>query len=170
MPTSPVLRKKTVPHIALIANDSLAQSLRQLVVYGRDGLPVLDTDGQHLRGWVTNQQVLRAVARQLAAGESAIAAGHRAADWADPQAGTSGHDPGSQLPGYRIVEYTVEANSPAAGRTLGELPWPAGHLPVSVLRYGRLLEPDPALRLTVGDRVNSIGSVPEQDDGRRPSG
>jgi CIC family chloride channel protein len=145
---------------ALIANDSLAQALRQLVLYGRDGLPVLDTDGQHLRGWVTNQHVLGAVARQLAAAEPDIAAGHRAAEWADPHAGQSGHDPGSGLPGYRIIEHTLAADSPAVGRALGELAWPAGHLPVSVLHHRRLLEPNPGLRLTAADRISLLAPLP----------
>jgi CIC family chloride channel protein len=36
---------------ALFAGESLAQALRQLVVYGRDGLPVLTDDNQHVQGW-----------------------------------------------------------------------------------------------------------------------
>ena len=31
---------------------------------GRDGLPVISADGQHLQGWITGQNVLQAVARQ----------------------------------------------------------------------------------------------------------
>lgn len=46
---------------ALFANDSLAQALRQLVLYGRDGLPVIDTEARSVQGWLTNQNVLRAV-------------------------------------------------------------------------------------------------------------
>ena len=40
----------------------MAQALRQLDVYGHDGLPVLSPDGQQILGWVTNAGVLRAVA------------------------------------------------------------------------------------------------------------
>ena len=39
---------------AIFATESLAQTLRQLEVYGRDGLPVLSDDGQQIAGWVTN--------------------------------------------------------------------------------------------------------------------
>jgi CIC family chloride channel protein len=143
----------------LFANDSLAQAVRQLVLYGRDGLPVGSTDGQAVAGWLTNQSVLRAVARQLAAAEPDITAGARAAEWADPHAATAGHDPHAELPGYRIVERTLDQNSTAAGRTLGELDWPAGHLPVSVLHNRRLIDAVPTVRLAAGDRVSFL--IPE---------
>jgi chloride channel protein, CIC family len=141
---------------ALFANDSLAQALQQLVLFGRDGLPVVDTDARWVQGWLTNQNVLRAVAAYLAAAEPDIAASRQAAKWADPQAGTAEHDPRSQLAGYRIVEHTLAPDSAAVGRILGELDWPAGHLPVFVLHDRRLIEADPGVRLTAGDRINIL--------------
>ncbi|HWC79535.1 MAG TPA: chloride channel protein [Pseudonocardiaceae bacterium] len=149
---------------ALFANDSLAQALRQLTVYGRDGLPVLDTDGRHVRGWLTNQNVLRAIARQLAAAEPSTTAGQRAADWADPDAAQAGHDRNTGLPGYRIVEHTLATDSTAVGKSLGELTLSAGHLAVSVLRHNRrLVDADPALRLTAGDRINLLAPITEAE-------
>ncbi len=50
---------------ALFASESLAQALRQVEVYGRDGLPVLSDDGQQIEGWITSQSVLHAVAREI---------------------------------------------------------------------------------------------------------
>jgi CIC family chloride channel protein len=142
----------------LFANDNLAQALRQLVLYGRDGLPVSSTDGGQVEGWLTNQNVLRAVARQLAAAEPAIAAGQRAAEWADPHAGEGGHDLNAQLTGYHIVERTLREDSAATGRTLGDLDWPAGYLPVSILHNRRLINADPAVRLHPGDRISFLTS------------
>ena len=46
---------------------SLTQALRQLELYGRDGLPVLADDGQHVQGWITSHNVLQAIARQISA-------------------------------------------------------------------------------------------------------
>jgi CIC family chloride channel protein len=140
----------------LFANDSLAQAVRQLALYGRDGLPVGSIDGQSVQGWLTNQSVMRAVARQLTAAEPDIAAGQRAAEWADPHAGTAGHALNSQLQGYHIVERTLTEKSGAVGRALGELDWPVGHLPVSVLHNRRLLDADPAVRLAAGDRISFL--------------
>jgi CIC family chloride channel protein len=103
---------------ALFGNESLAQALRQLTLHGRDGLPVLTTDGSELSGWITNQHVLRAVAGQLAATAPQSAPQPRpglspvsSADIAlsRPAAGRAGegdddHDPRAQLAGYHIAE------------------------------------------------------------------
>ncbi|OBH40102.1 chloride channel protein [Mycobacterium mantenii] len=126
---------------ALFANDSLAQALRQLVLYGRDGLPVIDTDARRVQGWLTNQNVLRAVATHVTA---------------DP--GTPGpeHDPRSQLDGYCIVEHTLTADSVAVGRNLDDFGWPAGHVPVSVVHNRRLVDAHPTVRLSAGDRINVL--------------
>ncbi|HVV12062.1 chloride channel protein [Amycolatopsis sp.] len=149
---------------AVFGNDSLAQALRQLVLYGRDGLPVIDTDARRVQGWLTNQNVLRAVATQLTAAEPDIAAGHQAAEWAEPHGRAAEHDLHSQLAGYRIVEHTLAPDSAAVGRTVGDLDWPAGHLPVSVLHNRRLIDAEPTIRLAAGDRLNIL--VPATDNTR----
>ncbi len=141
---------------ALFGNDNLAQSLQQLVLYGRDGLPVIDTDARRVQGWLTNQHVLRAVATYLADAVPNMAANRTAAKWADPHAGTAEHDLRSQLAGYHIVERTLRPDSAAVGRTLGELDWPTGHLPVSILHDRQLVEADPSVRLATGDRINIL--------------
>ena len=48
----------------LFAEEDLEQARRQLVLYGRDGLPVVTRDG-HLRGWLTRADVLKALATNL---------------------------------------------------------------------------------------------------------
>ena len=58
----------------LFASESLTQALRQLELYGRDGLPVISADGQHLQGWITTQNVLQAVARHIHAAPAAPSA------------------------------------------------------------------------------------------------
>ena len=63
---------------ALFASESLGQALRQLAVYGRDGLPVVSPDGHRLEGWVTSARACcpsaacarRASPRRAAAGLS----------------------------------------------------------------------------------------------------
>ena len=57
----------------LFATESLTQALRQLELYGRDGLPVISDDGQHLQGWITSQNVLQAVARHIHAAQAGTA-------------------------------------------------------------------------------------------------
>lgn len=142
---------------ALFANDSLAQALRQLVLYGRDGLPVIDTDARSVQGWLTNQNVLRAVATRFTDVRPDVAVGRLAAGLGDAQQPeTAEHDPRSQLDGYCIVEHTLDSGSAAAGRVIGDLDWPDGHFPVSVLHKRQLIDADAGLRLAVGDRVNLL--------------
>ena len=68
----------------LFAGESLTQALRQLELYGRDGLPVISADGQHLQGWITSQNVLQAVARHMRTAGAATAQAQRAAGPALP--------------------------------------------------------------------------------------
>lgn len=52
---------------AMYGSESLSQALRQLIFYGRDGLPVLSADGARVEGWVTNASAMHAIARDLGA-------------------------------------------------------------------------------------------------------
>ena len=90
----------------LFATESLTQALRQLELYGRDGLPVISADGQHLQGWITSQNVLQAVARQMHAAPAAALAPHAASPAATP-AEAAPSQPPTPLPGYQILEITI---------------------------------------------------------------
>jgi CIC family chloride channel protein len=146
---------------ALFATESLAQALRQLVIYGRDGLPVLSPDGQHVQGWITNPGVLQAVASQIDASRAQATQGQLAADWALPDPATSLREPPTPLPGYQVVEVTIRNNSPVSS-TLGAITWPPGWTPVSVLHDRRLGSPDPSLTINSGDRINLLVPEPRQ--------
>jgi chloride channel protein, CIC family len=140
------------------ASESLAQTLRQLEAYGRDGLPVLSEDGRQVEGWITNGSVLRAVAAEL--GGATRRDGGALAGQARPGSRDSAAEPPDPLPGYQVAEVTVGAGKPAAGEPLGSIEWPAGSIPVSVLRHRILREPDPGLRLMAGDRVSLLVPAP----------
>ena len=135
----------------LFGTESVAQALRQLEVYGHDGLPVLSDDGRQIQGWVTAPDVLRAIAREISTTPA-----QTSADWdhADPDSLLK-HPP-TPLPGYRFIEIFVATGSPAAGRKLGEIAWPRGSVPVSILRGRHLRPPDPQLTLAPGDRVSLL--------------
>ena len=144
----------------LFANESLTQALRQLVLYGRDGLPVLSTDGQQLQGWITTQNVLQAIARHINAAQAEAARVHLAAEWALPDPAAALDQAPTPLHGYQILEVTIDADSPAAGHTLGETTWPPGWIPVSVLDNHTLRDADPALTVAPGDRINLVAPTP----------
>ncbi|MGE5291004.1 MAG: chloride channel protein [Micromonosporaceae bacterium] len=149
---------------ALFASESLAQALRQLVVYGRDGLPVLSEDGQHVQGWVTNNRVLQAVARKIQTSQAEAAQGQLAAEWAlpDPEAGL--REPPTPLHRYQILEVTIFDGSPAAGQALHTLTWPPGWTAVSVVHNRRMRDPDPAITLGPGDRIILLAREPQQPE------
>jgi len=148
------------------AGESLAQTLRQLAAYGRDGLPVLSADGREVRGWITNTSVLQAVASQIGTSPPPAAGGQAGIQ---PTAANGG--PPNPLPGYQVVEFTVRNDSSAAGQTLGSIGLPDGSVPVSVLQDRVLREPDPGLTLAAGDRVSVLtpllpGEAPGSQPGR----
>jgi CIC family chloride channel protein len=145
---------------ALFASESLSQALRQLEVYGRDGLPVLSADGQRVEGWVTGTSVLRALARHVT-GSQAAAQAQAAADGEQGDAEAMLQHPPVPLPGYQVIEVTVAADSPAASRKLGDLGWPPAATLVSVLSGRRLRPPDNEVTLSAGDRVSLLIPAPQ---------
>jgi chloride channel protein, CIC family len=139
---------------AVYAGESLAQTLRQLAAYGRDGLPVLSADGRQVRGWITNASVLHAVADEIGTSPPSAAEARVAVRLA-----ASGEPP-DPLPGYQVLEFTVGSESAAAGRMLGSISLPDGSIPVSVLRDRVISEPDPDMALAAGDRVSVLMPLP----------
>ena len=163
---------------ALFGTESVAQALRQLEIYGHDGLPVLSADGHQIQGWVTAPGVLRAIARQITAGQPGTAHAQLAADWDHADPDSARQHPPTPLPGYQLVEITIAGDSPASSRKLGEVPWPPASTPVSILRGRHLRPPDPQLTLAPGDRVGLLtvtpghSAVPDpaEPDDIRPAG
>ena len=77
----------------LFANEALEQALRQLVLYGRVGLPVLSPDGEHLEGWITRQTVLRALSKSARSTAQEVERGVLATEVSDPEAPEHLHRP-----------------------------------------------------------------------------
>jgi chloride channel protein, CIC family len=140
---------------AVYATESLAQTLRQLEAYGRDGLPVLSDDGQQVEGWITNTSVLQAVAAEL--GSAPAQAGQaRPSNPSDTGQSATDAEPPTPLPGYQVLEVIIGPGSPAAGMRLASIHWPTGSIPVCVLRHRTLQHPDPGLILAAGDRISVL--------------
>jgi Trk K+ transport system NAD-binding subunit len=74
------------------------------------------------------------------------------------------------LPVYQFTEITITAGSPAAGRKLADVTWPAGSTPVSVLHERRLRPPHPELTLAPGDRIGLLAAAPGGSPERHPAG
>jgi chloride channel protein, CIC family len=154
----------------LFASESLGQALRQLAVYGRDGLPVVSPDSRELEGWVTSEGVLRALADRVAGTAAETAHAQAAAD-GEPDARAVLEQPPAPLPGYHIAEIPITADSPPAGRKLGEVSWPPASIPVSILRAGSLHPADRGITLAPGDRVSLLipgAQDPQPQDAELP--
>jgi Trk K+ transport system NAD-binding subunit len=67
----------------------------------------------------------------------------------------------TSLPGYQVAEITITADSPAAGRKLGDVTWPRASAPVSVLHGHQLRPPRPEITLAAGDRVSLLTGAPD---------
>ena len=157
----------------LFASESLTQALRQLELYGRDGLPVISADGQHLQGWITTQNVLQAVARHIRTAEAGTAQPQPAAGPAPHGPHDDLHQAPTPLSGYQVLEITIAAGSPTASQALGDIAWPPGYIPVSVLDNRTLRDPDPGITLLPGDRVSLLARTkqnPEPPPPRREPG
>jgi chloride channel protein, CIC family len=150
----PVIRQGS-PQV-LFASESLTQAVRQLELYGREGLPVISDDGQHLQGWLTSQNVLQAVACHISAAQAGAAQPQPAAGTARPGRQDDLHRAPTPLGGFKVLEIAITAGSPAVGRKLGDITWPPACIPVSVQDTRTVRDPDPGLTLAPGDRVSLL--------------
>ncbi len=138
------------PTQAVSADEELDQVLRQLALYGRAGLPVVDAD-QAVVGWVTSRDVVRAMASRVAGRTKGVSAGALAAEWADDAARRRLHEPTSPLAGRDLVE--VRLDSLARHRRLDELALPEGDLVVAVTSGRATVAARPDLEVETGDRL-----------------
>lgn len=143
---------------ALFDNETLEQALRQLVLYGHDGLPVLAEDGATVEGWITNRDVMRAFARRL--GQNVVEAeeGARAAEFAIDRVDERVHQPHAPLSGYRLITASVPEGT---GRTLrvGKIAWPDGAVAVTVRRRAAAFTAHVHTPLHAGDVVTVLAPI-----------
>ncbi len=135
----------------LFADEDLEQARRQLVLYGRDGLPVLSHDGQ-LTGWLTRADVLAALTTKFETTDREIREEAAAIDPTGRLA-AAGPQPTRPLPGYELIEVRVHPDSPALGLQIGEVQWPRGSAVVALTRGREVRAAAPDLRLQSGERV-----------------
>jgi CIC family chloride channel protein len=152
---------------AIFSDETLDQALRQLVLYGRAGLPVLSPDGQHLRGWVTRHSVLRVLAERVDSSAREAERGRLAAEFSEKDAASRIHVPRTPLEGYEIVEVAIGPELPALGRRIGEVPWPPGSIVVAASEERELVTPRSDIELRAGEQVLLLVPIGESDTTRR---
>ena len=147
-----VARTTTNPQ-EIFGDETLEQALRQLTLHGRSGLPVLSDDREHLRGWITRGDVLRALAQSIEDVRQSTEAGAVAADFGAEDPEQAAHRSSAPLDGYEIVELSITPGSAAAGRCVGDIDWPDGAIVVAVTDRGEMVTPGPDALLHAGERV-----------------
>ena len=135
----------------LFSNESVAQALRQLEVYGNDGLPVLSPGGQQIQGWVTNASVLRV---------------HRPPDRRIREASTRG--PAHRRMGSQLTRSRPSASHPPRCPATRSWKSPSPRLPcrrAAARRHHMALRMDPRLR-----RAQPAAGHPRPGSGSQPRG
>jgi hypothetical protein len=131
---------------------------------------VLSADGRQIPGWVAAPDALRAIGRQITTAQAQTGQAQVTADWDHADPDSLPQHPPTPLRGYRFTEITIIADSLAVGRKIGDLTWPQGSTPVSVLRGRELRPPNPQITLAPGDRVSLLTAAPHGSPERHPAG
>lgn len=145
----------------LFGDEDLEQARRQLVVYGRDGLPVMSHDGR-LRGWLTRSDVLAALTDTLRSSEQEIEQGATVAEQSSGRNDTA-HRPTRPLPGHELLELRVHEDSPSLGRRIAEIQWPAGTTVVAVTEGREVRAARPDFTLRAGERVLVLAPIESEE-------
>lgn len=137
----------------LFADETLENALRQLAHYGPDGLPVVSNDRSRLVGWITNDDVLRALARRVRETAEEAARGALATEWAGEHPERHTDTPPTPIEGYDIVELLVSEMPEVDDQRLGLIEWPPGWITVAVRNGRRTNIATPMTLLRRGDRI-----------------
>ncbi len=162
MPPDSEILDRSAPQ-ALFEDESLEQALSQLVSYGPAGLPVVSTDRRSIIGWVTNHDVVRAMADRIAAAHHEVPQGRLAAEFAAPDASSGLHSPSDPLKGYVLVEVHLRAGSAGDGRHLADLNLPDGAIAAAVTKERRTAAVHEDMVLHAGDRLLVLLPSPQPE-------
>jgi CIC family chloride channel protein len=172
----PVMTTET-PQI-LFTDEDLEHAMRQLVLFGREGLPVLSHETGQLRGWITRADALAPLVARVDAASAEIELGAEASAEIERGAaapalvpgalGTRAHVPTTPLSGYRLVELEVANDSPAVGRPISEIRWPRATIPVARSSGDALIAVRQEDELHAGERL--IVLAPADDDAQARAG
>jgi chloride channel protein, CIC family len=146
----------------LFSDETLDQALRQLVLYGRFGLPVLSPDEKYLRGWITRRNVLHAVSERIGSATREAERGTLAAEFSEPDAAARLHKPPKPLRGYDLFEIPISTSSPIVNRRVVEVAWPRGSVLVAISEHHELVAPRTDARLLAGERIVLLAPVAEE--------
>ena len=103
---------------ALFATESITQALRQLEVYGHEGLPVPSADGHQIPGWVTAPDMLTTIGRQITTEQARTARAQPAPTTVTP----AGIEPAAPVPTATRIPRSLRSPSPLTRLPPGRRP------------------------------------------------
>jgi len=144
--------------VAVPPDATLEAALSQLVHQDRSTLPVMESGGSTILGWLTHRDIL--VAYQARVETNAVATGRGptpASDGSRPSAPPV--DPLgalTELPEYRVVNVELSDGAAPVGSRVGAVPWPPHSLLIGLHRDGTLTVPEDDTTLRRGDRLRVL--------------
>ena len=154
---------------ALFGDETLEQALRQLVLYGPEGLPVLSPDRHHVVGWVTHRDVVHAMVARTTASDSEATEGALAAEWAAPDAKQHLHVASAPLEGYDLVKIRIGQDAPVDGRRIDEIDLPSGGMVAAITVGPRTLAARSEAVVHAGNCLHCLVPASAQRDPERTS-
>lgn len=144
---------------ALFVDETLENAIRQLALYGPDGLPVVSTDQKQIVGWITTDDVLRAVASRIRASAEEAVQGMHATEWSGERPERHSVGPPTPLTGYKIIEIPATGLPVGPRQRLSAIRWPSGWIALAVANGRRTTVANRDAVLQRGDRV--VALVPD---------
>jgi CIC family chloride channel protein len=146
----------------LFEDEKLEQALRQPVLFGPDGLPVLSAQSRAVVGWITHQDVLQALVSRVDGGAQEVVAGSLAAEWATAEPALQVRVPPAPLEDYELVEVLVGEESAGRDDRMDGVAWPSGWIPVAISAERAMTAARGDIVIRAGDRLVLI--VPSATD------
>lgn len=155
---------------AVVEGETLEQALRQLALYGPNGLPVLDADRARIVGWVTREDVVDAIAERLESAEHEALLAMKAAEWATDRPAAGPRSAPNALENYAVVEIALAEGSLSGSRAPRDLALPEGWILAAVRpsKERRTVVPGRADELQPGDRLILLAPAPRSGSSSPP--
>ena len=117
---------------------------------------MVSSDRQRIIGWVTQHDVIHAMAQRITDAGNETAQGTLSAEWGDPHAAGHLHTPSYPLEGYRLFEVPITADSALVGHRVDRVELPPGAIAAAVTAAHRTVVARDDTVLHAGDRLHVL--------------
>ena len=128
---------------------------------------MVSSDRKRIIGWVTQHDVIRAMAQRITDTSGETAQGTLSAEWGDPHAPGQLHTPSFPLEGYRLFVVPITADSALVGHRVDGLELPPGAIAAAITAGRRTVVARDDAVLHAGDRLHVL--VPDPVPANAPA-